>query len=173
MTPVPYPHLPGLPSPASTPIYAGQAQIWIGAPPERVYALVSDLTRMGEYSPECYRVEWSGGASGPAVGARARGWNRYLGVRWARDVAVLVADPPRAFAFQTVPQAPLYLDSTIWRYTFVPEDGGTLATESFAMVKLSPWIHAFEIITRRPKKMPGWMQQTLERIKAVAEQLST
>jgi hypothetical protein len=94
-------------------------------------------------------------------------------VRWARDVVVLVADPPRAFAFQTVPQAPLYLDSTIWRYAFVPQDEGTLATESFAMVKLSPWIHAFEIITRRPKKMPGWMQQTLERIKAVAEQLST
>ncbi len=86
-----------------------------------------------------------------------------------RNVVILAADAPREFTFQTIPQAPFYLDSTIWRYTFEPKDSGTLATESFAMVKLSPWIHAFEIVTQRPKKLPGWMQQTLERIKAVAE----
>ena len=165
-----YPTFAGIPSAERTPIYQGQAQLWMAAAPERVYALVSDLTRMGEYSPECYRTIWLGDVSAPAVGARARGWNRYLGVRWARDVVVLAADPAQEFTFQTVPQGPLYLDSTIWRYTFAPQNGGTLVTESFAMVLLSPWIYAFEIVTQRPKKMPGWMLQTLERIKAVAEQ---
>ena len=33
------------------PLYQGEAQIWIDASPEEVYALVSDITRMGEYSP--------------------------------------------------------------------------------------------------------------------------
>jgi Polyketide cyclase / dehydrase and lipid transport len=160
---------PGLPAAAIEPIYSGQATIWIAAPPKRVYALVSDLTRMGEYSPECYKVTWLDGASGPAVGARARGWNSYHGMRWARDVVVLVATPGREFTFQTIPQAPLYLDSNVWRYQFAASNGGTSVTESFATVKIAPWIQAFEIITGRPRKMPAWMQQTLERIKAAAE----
>lgn len=164
-----YPLFSELPATNTTPIYSGQAEIWIAASPERVYALVSDLTRMGEYSPECYRVVWRDGYSGPVVGARARGWNRYMGFRWARDVIVLAAEPGREFTFQTVPQAPLYLDSNIWRYSFAPQDGGTLTTEAFATVQMSPWIRAFEIVTQRPKKMPGWMLQTLERIKVVAE----
>jgi len=160
---------PDIPSAATKPIYSGQATIWIAAPPARVYALVSDLTRMGEYSPECYKVIWLHGASGPAVGARARGWNTYHGMRWARDVVVLVAEPGREFSFQTIPRAPIYLDSNVWRYQFAASNGGTSVTESFATVKIAPWIQAFEIITGRPKKMQGWMQQTLGRIKAAAE----
>lgn len=32
----------------------GQVQIHIEAPPEKIYTLVSDVARMGEWSPECY-----------------------------------------------------------------------------------------------------------------------
>ena len=42
----------------------------VEAAPERIYDLVADLPRMGEWSPECQRVEWEGGADGPAEGAR-------------------------------------------------------------------------------------------------------
>jgi Polyketide cyclase / dehydrase and lipid transport len=163
-------HRSARPSIGVTPIFAGEAHLWIAASPRRVYDLVSDLSRMGEYSPECYKVVWLDGADGPGVGVRARGWNRFLGMRWSRIVEILVADPEREFCFQTVPQAPVYLDTTVWRYTFSAKDGGTMVRESYAMVKVSPWIHAFELLTQRPNKMPGWMQQTLERIKAVAEQ---
>ena len=34
----------------------------IDAPAELVYDLVADLPRMGEWSPECERVVWRGGA---------------------------------------------------------------------------------------------------------------
>ncbi|MGH9050843.1 MAG: SRPBCC family protein [Acidimicrobiia bacterium] len=44
----------------------------VDAPPEKLYELVSDVTRMGEWSPECRRCEWIDGATGPAVGARCR-----------------------------------------------------------------------------------------------------
>jgi hypothetical protein len=158
-----------LPSRNATPVYAGEAQVWIDAAPQQVYDLVSDLTRMGEFSPECYRVEWRQGASGPVVGARARGWNRYRIFRWAREVEIIAADPGREFTFQTIPKRPLYMDSTVWSYRFEPKDGGTLVTESYAIVKISPWIHAFEIVTGRPNEVPQGMQQTLERIKAVVE----
>ena len=51
-------------------------QIVINADPERIYGLISDLPRMGEWSPECERVEWTGGSSTAAVGARFTGYNR-------------------------------------------------------------------------------------------------
>jgi ribosome-associated toxin RatA of RatAB toxin-antitoxin module len=158
-----------LPSREARPIYSGKADIWIAATPEQVYDLVSDMPRMGEFSPECYRTEWLDGATGPATGARARGWNKYLGMRWARDVCVLVAARGSEFTFQTIPQKPFYQDSTVWRYTFAPEDGGTRVTESYAIVLISPWINLFEKITGRPDQVPLAMQQTLARIKRTIE----
>jgi ribosome-associated toxin RatA of RatAB toxin-antitoxin module len=41
----------------------GRATVHINAPPEKVYALVTDVSRMGEWSPECVRAEWVGGAT--------------------------------------------------------------------------------------------------------------
>jgi len=54
----------------------GAARIEIDAAPVAVYALVSDISRMGEWSPECYRCEWLGGATTAAIGAKFRGHNR-------------------------------------------------------------------------------------------------
>jgi carbon monoxide dehydrogenase subunit G len=56
----------------------GQVQVHVNAPPETVWAILANLDRMGEWSPECDRVEWLDGAESPArVGARFKGWNRY------------------------------------------------------------------------------------------------
>ena len=41
----------------------------IAASPEAVYAAISDVTRMGEWSEECHSCEWHEGFDGPAVGA--------------------------------------------------------------------------------------------------------
>ncbi len=71
------------------------------APPEQVWALVSDVTRIGEYSPETFEAEWTHGATGPAVGARFRGHVRRNGVGpvyWSPCV-VTVCDPFEEFAF--------------------------------------------------------------------------
>ena len=45
----------------------------MAADPTSVYALVSDVTRIGRYSPETFEAEWLDGATGPAVGAKFRG----------------------------------------------------------------------------------------------------
>ena len=47
----------------------------INASPETVFAMVSDLTRMGEWSPENQGGQWVKGATGPAVGAQFKGRN--------------------------------------------------------------------------------------------------
>jgi hypothetical protein len=45
----------------------GEARLRIDAAPERVYDLVSDITRMGEWSPENLCGHWLDRADGPAV----------------------------------------------------------------------------------------------------------
>ena len=53
----------------------------IDAPPERVWDLVTAITRMGEWSPESTGGRWTRGATGPATGARFVGSNRNGWVR--------------------------------------------------------------------------------------------
>ena len=61
---------------------SGQATIEIAASPESVYDLIADITRMGEWSPECYRCEWAGELHEPVVGARFQGHNRMGLIKW-------------------------------------------------------------------------------------------
>lgn len=148
----------------------GHTSLHVDAPPDVVYALVSDVTRTGEWSPECYRARWLGGASGPAVGARFRGWNRWGLVRWPRTVEVLSADPGRQFAFQTVPDA-LTSDSTTWRYQLQPEDGGTRLTESYQITAplRFPATLVQRLLLPHHADMRPHLRISLERIKTIAE----
>ena len=43
----------------------------IDAPAEKLWAMVSDVTRMGEWSPENVGGNWLGGATGPKPGGAA------------------------------------------------------------------------------------------------------
>ena len=45
--------------------------IHMAASPDEVWSLVSDVTRIGSYSPETFEAKWVDGATGP--GSRARG----------------------------------------------------------------------------------------------------
>ncbi len=47
--------------------------VHIAAPPTAVWDLVSDVTKIGRYSPETFEAEWVDGATGPAVGTKFRG----------------------------------------------------------------------------------------------------
>src|SRR5262245_8639665 len=78
--------------------------IVVEAAPEDVYDLVADLPRMGEWSPECQRVEWLDGAVGPVEGATFVGHSRGgpMGLmRWSRHGRVIAADRGREFVFAT------------------------------------------------------------------------
>lgn len=108
-----------------------EASIHIDARPDDVYAFVSDVTNMGRLSPVCYRTEWLGGASGPAEGARFKGWNKAGLVRWSRECEVTRAEPGKAFGFATFVKG---RESTRWLYTFETDGTGTKVTEAYEPV---------------------------------------
>jgi Polyketide cyclase / dehydrase and lipid transport len=145
----------------------------VAAAPAMLYETVSDVRRMGDWSPECTRCEWIGSATGPVVGARFKGTNRHGLMRWSTKPRVVVANAPHEFAFVT---AHLGRDMTKWSYEFRPtaDDTGTVVTESFEMLRDMPWY--FRAADRwlmgirdRERDLVTNMGQTLARIKAVVE----
>ncbi len=146
----------------------GSVTLHIDAPPERVYELVADVTRMGEWSPECRKCEWLDGRVDAAVGARFKGSNQSGFMKWSTIAEVVAAEPGRTFAFTTKSRGK---ESTRWRYEFSAADGGSDVTESYEAVWAPPLIDLVERIfmRNRDQKIEAGMQTTLERIKAVAE----
>ncbi len=144
----------------------GEARTQVSAPPEKLYELVSDVTRMGEWSPETVKCEWIDGATGPAVGARFKGTNKRSFARWSTKPTVVAADAPHEFAFAT--------KETRWTYRFEPASGGgTEMSESFEMIKDVPLFvvvgERLMGIKDRKADLERAMQKTLERIKRAAE----
>lgn len=141
--------------------------ITVAAPPEQVYALVSDLPRMGEWSPECTRVTWSAGTTGPAVGARFVGHNRVGAVRWFTQGRVVDAVPGRRFAF-SVHFGPVPI--SLWTYGFEPADSGCRVTESWTDHRPAALRLLFRPIfgNRVPRNEHG-IHTTLVRLKSAAE----
>jgi len=149
----------------------GEASVHVDAPPEKVYELVSDVTRMGEWSPECRKCEWIDGATGPAVGARFKGSNKNGIFRWSTKPKVVAADEGREFAFATELRGK---DLTKWTYRFEPDGAGTKVTESFEMLEDQPGFLDFvekyfmRIKDRRADLIED-MKATLGRIKSAVE----
>lgn len=98
----------------------------IAAAPEAVYAAISDVTRMGEWSEECHACEWTGGSEGPTVGATFEGHNRNGEHEWTTQAKVVEAEPGRAFAFE----CSMYdFHFSTWGYRIEPTDTGCRVTE--------------------------------------------
>jgi uncharacterized protein YndB with AHSA1/START domain len=100
----------------------------IAASPEQVWSLVSDPTRMGEWSPENVGAKWLGDASGPAVGARFRGSNKNGWMRWKTVCTVTECVENEAFAFD-VKSGPIAIAT--WAYRLTPDGDGTIVTEEW------------------------------------------
>ena len=100
----------------------------IAAPADELYRLVSDVTRMGEWSPENVGGRWVGGATAPVVGAQFQGSNRRGWRQWSTTCTVVAADPARRFEFE-VAFGPVPVSR--WSYEFEPEGGATVVTETW------------------------------------------
>ena len=148
-------------------------QLVIDATPERLYQMVADLRRMGEWSPECQQVEWEDGATGPAEGARFVGHNRGGPrglMRWSRRGRVLTAEVGREFAFVTEEGGH---ESTVWRYRFEPVAGGTRVTESYEVKRIPVWARILDVPTNRHRELLEGMRHTLQQLKTAAEAVSS
>lgn len=98
----------------------------IAATPDAVYAAISDVTRMGEWSEECVRCEWQDGADGPAVGATFDGTNRHGDKEWTTRATVVRAEPGREFVFEC---SMFDVHFSTWGYRIEAIDGGSRVTE--------------------------------------------
>lgn len=149
-----------------------EVSIEIEAAPDAVYALISDITRMGEWSPECIRCTWTKGAAGPAAGARFKAVNKGArGPAWYNTPRVTVADPGREFAFNRKGPG---IGSYTWRYVLEPTVSGTRVTESFdaerPLGSVMTWITEKWVGSQdRDADLHQGMTTTLARLKAAAE----
>jgi uncharacterized protein YndB with AHSA1/START domain len=150
--------------------WSDEVAIEVAAPPERLWRLVADVTRMGGWSPVCRRCDWIDGFTGAEVGARFRGHNRQGPVRWSRVCEVTTSDPGREFAFRTIFKG---AESTRWRYRFDPTPAGTRVTESYEAVSIPGWVQLLQRVpgmhakARRDGRRN--MTRTLERLRIAAE----
>lgn len=141
----------------------------VAAPPQRVWELVSDLPRMGEYSPENTGGSWIGGATGPALGAVFRGRNRRGLHRWSTRCTVTRCEPGRAFAFAV---SSLGLPVAEWSYDLEPAPEGCRLTETWTDRRGALVTAAGRLVSGvsdRAAFTAQSIEQTLDRVKSRAE----
>jgi uncharacterized protein YndB with AHSA1/START domain len=143
-----------------------QAQIDINAPVGKVWALVSDLSRMPQWSPQCRVMK----ALGPVrQGTMTINLNRRNRMYWPTTSVVTEVIPEQKIAFR-VP-----INRTIWSYELQQTDTGTRLVESrhaengvtafsnMSVNALMGGVPSFE------RELVDGMNQSLARIKAAAE----
>jgi uncharacterized protein YndB with AHSA1/START domain len=146
----------------------GVAGTVIQRPAADVFAAISDVTRMGEWSPECVAARWVPPATGPAVDAVFEGDNvAALGPvtlkKWTTSSKVTACEPGAVFEFVAE-------GYTTWRYEMTENDGTTSVTESFSFPPYEGWQRfVYSTLMRRERSMVKGMEKTLARIKASLE----
>ena len=141
----------------------GSASIEIDASPDAVYAVLSDLSRISELSPECYKAEWEDGATGPEVGAKFRGYNRNGAMEWDAGCVLVTANPGREWTFEVPADDGR---KTTWRYFIEQRGAASLVTESFDAPILDG--EFFQKMNRHDLLLAN-IATTLENLKAAAE----
>jgi len=144
------------------------ASVEIDASPEQVWALVSDPTRMPEWSPQCRRSVVRGG--GPVgVGTRTLNVNRRGPLFWPTRSKVVEFEPARRFAFRIAE------NGTVWSYDLEPTATGTRLTESrhapHGVSKVSNLLTKYVLggTETFEAELEQGIRQTLDRIKAAVE----
>jgi hypothetical protein len=143
--------------------------VHIDADPMTCWSIASDVTRIGELSPETFEAEWLDGATGPAVGAKFRGHvkRNQRGPTYWTTCTVTKCEPGKEFEFGVGTDR---LTVNTWGYRFAPTNGGTEATEYFQLADVLPTRIYWALLGwARGKTNRDGMTQTLNRLKAVAE----
>ncbi len=151
--------------------YRHVESVTVAAPPEVVYELVADVTRMGEWSPVCTTAVWVDDSRSSFVGTNDNG-----SFTWQTTCRVDVAESGREFTFVN---RGMNGDEELvrWSYTFEPVDGGTLLTESWevlpeyepSMTRLMPDMDLQEYLDGVKPVTQAGMATTIANVKAAAE----
>ncbi|MEQ8842368.1 MAG: SRPBCC family protein [Acidimicrobiales bacterium] len=141
----------------------------IAASPAAVYAAITDVTRMGEWSPETVKGEWAEGSDGPAVGARFVGHNRHGEMEWTTTATVVDLVENERFHFDCDMNGFVFAK---WGYDIEPTDGGCRITESTSNLipeEMRPATVEISGIEDRAVRNQETMTETLDRLAAAVE----
>lgn len=143
-----------------------QAQIDIAAPPARVWSLISDLSQMKRWSPQCRVMK----ALGPVqAGTRTVNLNRRGVMVWPTTCKLTEVSYEKKLAFR------VNENNTVWSYELEATDTGTRVTETrrsddgikpvsnFLVNTMMGGVPSFE------RELIDGMNQSLSRIKTAAE----
>jgi uncharacterized protein YndB with AHSA1/START domain len=146
---------------------SGTVEVVVAAGPEQVWDVITDVTRIAEWSHECRGAEWLDGATGPSVGARFTGHNRVGPMRWSRTCTITDLEPGRVFAYSTGGGLPP--DSTAWMFRLVPEGSGTRIVQSFQIIRFARVMEAATALFVPPHRdRSDALRRDLERLGEVA-----
>ena len=139
-----------------------EAGVHVGAPPARVWPLVTDMDLIVELSEELQEVEWLDGADGPALGRTFRGRNAHpKGGEWETVSTVTEFDERAAFAWTVMD---LGNPSAVWRFSLTATEGGT---EVRQRAQLGPGpSNLTTVIARMPDKEERIVARRLEEFRA-------
>lgn len=140
----------------------------IEATPEKVWSIVSDLARMGEWSPQCRKVIVRGGRT--RLGAKTINVNKRGLLVWPTTATVTRFEPDRQIAYRITE------NRTEWGFEITPTDRGVTLTErrvakngkttaasAFLIGKFMGGTEPFD------DELAEGMRETLVKIKAAAE----
>lgn len=143
-----------------------QAEIEINAPVSTVWNLVSDVSRMPQWSPQCRVMR----ALGPVrPGTRTINLNRRGMLFWPTTAVITEVIPERKFAFR------IPINTTVWSYELEPTATGTRLVETrhaengITAVSTAVTNAALGGVDTFEKELLDGMNQGLARIKAAAE----
>lgn len=147
-----------------------EASIEIAATPQDVWTIVSDLQRMGEWSPQCRKMRVSGEVR---EGTRTFNLNRKGVLVWPTTSKVVRFEPNKAIAFR------INENRTVWSYTLEPTETGTRVVERRDAPRGTSRVSQFLIKTvlggtdSFEADLIVGMNATLARIKNAAEAMNT
>jgi len=146
----------------------GTVAVQVACAPPVLWHIVTDITQMGVWSPECTGGRWIPPHDGPTVGAMFEGTNASRfgplpAKKWTTTSVVTRSRPLELFEFVTN-------DFTCWRYEFIEMDGCTRLTETFEHEPFAGQEHLrYNVVGNRYKTMLKSMQHTLDSIKRSVE----
>ena len=146
-----------------------EASVHVDAPPAAVWAVVSDVARVPEWSPECTGIRWYGQPRGAEVGARFLGFNRKGMLRWLTRNRIEEVVPGERLAWLTVD------NKTRWAYAVSPDGDGSSVTLRRTLPTDRPFLPAMAVrfllggFDAHDGHMRDNIAQSLDRLKAVIE----
>jgi uncharacterized protein YndB with AHSA1/START domain len=142
------------------------ASVDVAAPAEAVWRLVSDVRRMGEWSPECRKVVLFGGSEA-GLGVNLLGINKRGWAVWPTTARIVRFEPGRAVAWK------VRESGATWTYEVESTATGTrlssrrdLGGYSWLTRLAGPLIGGAE---NHDRELVSGMRMTLVRMKSAAE----